>query len=402
MRVVLAVLALAVVVCVPVYAQDKNAAIEELKAKYEAKILELQKQFEAELAAVAAGQPVEKPAPAKPKWYDNIIINGYFQARYHAREYDAVPASVSPGFVANPNLKAEQDDFELRRLYINAIAPFNNKTQAVVTWAGVGPNFRSGNALSSETDWANIFVDYMPNKEWTFRIGQAPTWFGIDTCESSSCRFTPERWAASEGVPEVGLRGLWFGGPWDRGVYAINDQRYKSPDKTGFRTSLSITNGNFRSQDDDSHKDIAVDTTYFAKWGQIGAGWLDGQFAGDDRDAIGFNFRILPGAFCDDHLGFQGEWLDGRWDATGSGMAHDLDGFYLQGSWHFDDHPGTAYLRYEEFDPNKDQNGDEFDALHIGYIYDLTKMDKITVEYSMGELGNYDHNDFILQYQRLL
>ena len=175
MRVVLAVLALAVVICVPVYAQDKNAAIEELKAKYEAKILELQKQFEAELAAVAAGQPVEKPAPAKPKWYDNIIINGYFQARYHAREYDAVPASVSPGFVANPNLKAEQDDFELRRLYINAIAPFNNKTQAVVTWAGVGPNFRTGNALSSETDWANIFVDYMPNKEWTFRIGQAPT-----------------------------------------------------------------------------------------------------------------------------------------------------------------------------------------------------------------------------------
>lgn len=402
MRVVLAVLALAIVLCVPVCAQDNSAAIDDLKAKYDAKIQELQKAFEAELAAVAAGQPVAKPAPAKPKWYDGLIINGYFQARYHARQYDAVPAApVTGGFAANPALGSEQDDFEIRRLYINAIAPLSNTTSAVVTWAGVGPNFRSGTALSSETDWANIFVDYAPNPEWTFRIGQAPTWFGLDTCESSTCRFTPERWAASEGIPEVGLRGLWFSGPWDRGLYVINDQRYKSPDKEGFRTSLSITNGNFRAQDNDSHKDLAFDTTYFAKWGQVGAGILDGQFAGNDREVIGFNFRILPGVICS-KLQLQGEWLDGRWDATNSGTAHDVDGFYLQPSYHFADHPGTAYLRYEEFDFNKEAAGNTFEALHIGYIYDLTKMDKITVEYSMGELGSADHNDFMVQYQRML
>ncbi len=123
-----------------------------------------------------------------------------------------------------------------------------------------------GRRLTSETDWANIFVDYRPAPEWTIRMGQAPNYFGIDGSEGSSGRLTPERFAASEGLPALGLKGLYFAGPWDRGVWIVNDQRAVTEDKTGLRTAFSVHNGNFRNQDDDNHKNISLDLEYFTQW----------------------------------------------------------------------------------------------------------------------------------------
>ncbi len=82
-----------------------------------------------ELADLAARLDAVEKAPAAKKWYDKIKINGYFQARFHARDYEE-PSTASA-------VSYDNEEFEMRRLYINIIAPFNKETMAVITWAGV-------------------------------------------------------------------------------------------------------------------------------------------------------------------------------------------------------------------------------------------------------------------------
>lgn len=339
------------------------------------------------LAAATAYAQAEEEAAAEPKaWYDNIRVNGYFQTRFEARSY--------------PDGYSDFDEFTVRRLYINVIAPFDNKTTAVVTWAGVGPEFREG----ANSDWANIFVDHRVAPEWNIRIGQAPTHFGIDTCESATCLFTPERWAAGEGKPGLGLHGLYFAGPWDRGLWVMYDTRPRpnvmvpSADNTGVRVVGSVHNGQFRDTDKDSDKNVSLDVTYFDEWGQAGVSWLDGTYTTgggvtDDRDAWNLNFRVYPGAFVR-NVGFQGEWLDGKWLGT------DRRGWYGQASYHLPDRPSIAYTRYQQFDPDTSVSDNKYKALQLGYKHEVTPLDEITVEYSLGDLGGDNANDLVVQYQR--
>ena len=363
-----------------------------LKARYDAAIKQLQEQFAAELKALSERvDKVSQPAaPAKKPWYDNILINGYFQARFWAREYDTTTN--------------ERDDFGIRRFYMNVIGT-NPKGQFVATYCGTGPDFRE-NAV---TRWENMFVEYWPNKELSVRAGLCPTFFGLDDAESSSWRLTPERAMVLEGSPTLGLVGLYPTGPSDMGVWVIYDDRPKprqgkpGPHNPGWRLDFTVHNGQFEKTDKDNYKNIGLDAEYFFDWGQAGASWLNGKFTRtptgaaspvtEDRKAFGLNFRVFPNTLVK-NWGFQGEWVDGKWYGT------DRRGWYGQASYHFPGSPNIAYTRYEEFDPNRAAANDRYEAWHVGYKYYLTPQDELTVEYTDGTLAHKDTNDLILQYQR--
>lgn len=336
-------------------------------------------------AATACAQTTGEAAAAPKAWYDNIRVNGYFQTRFEARDY--------------PDAYSDFDEFTVRRLYINIIAPFDDRTMSVVTWAGVGSGFRDG----ANSDWANIFVDHKVAPEWTVRFGQAPTHFGIDVCESATCMFTPERFAAGEGKPGLGIRGLYFAGPWDRGLWVMYDTRLRpnagvpSPDNTGFRVVGSVHNGQFRATDQDKDKNYSLDVTYFDEWGQVGASWLDGTLktgdSVDPREAFGLNARVYPGAFVE-NLGVQVEWLDGKW------LGADRSGWYGQASYHFPDFPGIAYARYEGFSGADSAGDEDYKALHMGYKHEFTPLDEVTGQFTFGDFAGEDANEIIVQYQR--
>ena len=383
MRALVPLLVLVVFLCGIAYAADFDESklspeAKALKAKYDAQIKKLQEDFQNELAKLAAGEPI---APPKTAWYDNIKVGGYFHAQFYARSYD------------NPAAR-DINEFDIRRLYVALAAPLGDTTTANLLWAGCGPNFRAGSGLTSTTDWANIFVDFKPAPEWTIRLGQAPTWFGIDVKGSSAVRLTPERFAGGEGLGNLGLLGLYFAGPWDRGLWVINDQRVHSEDKTGLLTVVSVHNGNFRNSDDDNHKNVSADLEYFTEWGQFGVSWLDGTFGGGDRNAVGVNLRLFPNVLVPD-WGFQAEYLEGEW------MGADKEAWYGQASYHFDKDPAIAYVRYEEFDPDTDIRDNAYSGLHVGYKYNLTPKDQVTLEYTKGEVGNDDADDMTVQYQRV-
>jgi hypothetical protein len=363
-----------------------------LKAKYDEALKKLQDDFAAELAALQARvDKVEKTsaAPAKKNWYDNILINGYMQMRYWARDYKST--------------NKELDDFGIRRFYMNVIAT-HEKGQIVATYAGAGSDFREG----ANADWENLFIDYRPKPEFNIRAGLAPNFFGLDACESSAPRLPPERALVAEGNTTLDLVGLYAYGPSDLGLWLMYDKRPKPhlttpiPNNPGLRVDFTVHNGQYEKTDKNNNKNVGLDVEYFTNWGQFGASWLDGKYTRtltggstvtEPRKAFGLNFRAYPNMLVKG-WGFQGEWIDGEWLGT------DRDGWYGQASYHFKSHPGVAYTRYERFDPNDSAAKDDYKGLHLGYKYNLTPQDQLTLEYCDGEVGDKTADDLIMQYQR--
>jgi len=324
-------------------------------------------------------------APAA-KWYDNITINGYFQTRGVLNDYDSNPSA--------------QDEFTLRRLYLNVIGKLDSKTTAVMTFARVGGS-------GTNTDWANMYVDWNFAPQYTFRMGQAGTQMGLDLSESSSVRLTPERAVVMEGNPALGIIGLYWTGPWDRGAWVMRE-----PDAGVCwqpRVAVGICNGQLRSGELDNGKVFSVDAEWKGTWGQAGVSWMGGKYtvpagttqanyavaggvpAGTyDRNALLINARMAPII----GIGAQAEY------ATGELFDMDFTGWYGQVSYNFKSHPGVAFARYEEFDPNTDVDGNSYKATHIGYTYNLTALDAVTAEYVIGELAGVDNNCGTLQWQR--
>lgn len=379
-----------------------------LKAKYDAQLQKLQADFTRELTELKArvdkveGKPA---APAKKAWYDTMTVKGYVQARYQARQYDSNLAAV--------------DEFMFRRLYLALVAPLSNKSKAVVMWEGAGPTMNSG----AYSTWADLYADYNVTPNWTIRMGQGPTFFGLDDHEGSSVRPTPERAVAFEGNSNLKIRGICYLGPWDRGAWAIYDTRPK-PTAEGWRAVLGCINGQFREPDVSSGKTWTADVEYYGDWGQAGVSWIDGKhtstMAGspapkfsDDRKAWGLNVRVNPKV----NWGFQAEYINGTWASISTATkATDTKGYYGQLSYAFDNSgeplPDAlmfgkmrqmGYVRYERFDPGNDGTSNPdfavYKGIHVGYKYRLTNLDDVTLEFNKGKLGDKKADDLVFQYQ---
>ncbi len=348
-------------------AQDIDAKLQELDAKMQ-EMEELKQDLEA-----LRGELEAAPAPAKPSWADRVSINGYFQTRYTARDW--------------PNA---QDDFSLRRMYINMIIKANERTNAVISWTRIGPD----PIATSSTDWCNVFVDYKLSDLWTTRIGQAPDWFGLETMQGSSARMALERarvleagLLADAGAPTQ-TPGLYFAGPWDRGIWFIRNPRGNEP-----QAIFGVMNGQFRGNDANTNKTVSVDLKWNRPWGQFGASWLDGEFTGaatNDRNALLGYARWDP---PDTRWALQGEYVEGEiW-------SNDIDGWYAQAEYAGATPGGTAFLKCEEFDPDDATAGDTYDAWHLGYAQWLDQNNEVTLQYTDAEVGTAGRDEVGLQWQ---
>lgn len=311
-------------------------------------VLDRLQQVESKQAAPAAA-----PAgPAAPKWSDKLTVNGYFQARYEARE-DA------------------RDDFGIRRLYVNFVGKLNDRTYGQVTL------FRGGIPGEPKVDLDYAFVDYKLSDLWNVRFGQWPNTFGWDDAESSSRRLVLDRFVAAEGLssrPErPGLRGVWFAGSSDRGVMFTRKGQGSVP-----TLNFELMNGNFRESDNNNDKTYEVDARFTQPWGIFGASYINGDYtsvnpdgtlgAETPRRALGLYLHTDPTPW-----GVQGEYIDGEL------FGHDIRGWYGQAAHCVG--KGTQFARYEWFDPQRDVSGDAYKALHLGYMYQLDANNRLTLEW---------------------
>jgi len=281
-------------------------------------------------------------------WADRISVFGYFHGRYMTYE--------SP---------SQEDGFEFRRMFITLQSVVNDRTTGIVTLSRVGPD-------DPNIDLYHGFLDYKINDQWNVQVGQVGTWFGLEGWESSSVRLPLERALILEGGP-----GFYFKGAPERGVWF----RRNPATPTEPVVVLGVCNGEFRASDVNTAKNVSIDLKWNQPWGMIGASWLDGTFTGPtpgavetDRSAVDAYVRLFPAPW-----GFQAEWADGEM------LGSDRDGWYMQGMYAFEDHPGTLFARWEEFTSASATATSEYEALHLGYEFKLDDNNELTVQWTDAE-----------------
>lgn len=357
-------------------AAHADAATDALKATVES----LQKQLtdavnrlkalEADKAAPAA-QPAVAPATPKPQWYDKVNLVGYWQARYEDRE--------APGAT---------DEFLIRRMYLGLVAKPNARTTAVVLLRHL--------SFAAAVDVEAMYVDYRFSDTWGVEFGRVCNKFGWDAWESSSKRLPFDRFAGLESYRPAGVRGLYFQGPTDHGVYLTHRPSANAPvwEPT---VHLGLINGNFLGAENNTNSTYSMDVRWNDRqsW-QWGVSYLNGRFTENvgtppapvtnDRRMLGLYVHRDPKPW-----GVQAEWVDGEL------FGSDVSGWY--GQFAYAHQNKTPYLRYEQYDPTEGQPGDMFEAVRTGCAWQMDKNNELTFEYMWAESGGVPVGQWGVQWQ---
>jgi hypothetical protein len=369
-------------------AAHADAATDALKATVES----LQKQLTDALnrlkaleAAQTAAKPAVEPAERKPQWYDKVKLTGYWQARYEDRK-NAV-GNFPPG-TWPPTPTEATDEFLIRRMYFGAIATPNDRTTAVLLFRHL--SFAAG------VDIEAMYVDYKLADQWNVEFGRVYNKFGWDAWESSSKRLPFDRFAGLEGYRNGGVRGLYFQGPSDHGLYLTH--------KPGASSSIweptvhvGVLNGNFLGAENNTGETYEVDLRWNDRKGwQWGTGFLSGDFTENvgtpavatttDRRMFGLYLHRDPKPW-----GVQAEWIDGEL------FGYDVRGWYGQFAYAVKD--ATPYCRYERYEPTEGVPGDTWEAVRLGCAWQLDKNNEVTFEYMWGERGDVDTGQWGVQWQ---
>ncbi|MHB8994976.1 MAG: porin [Armatimonadota bacterium] len=344
-----------------------RATVKQLSDQLKAVTDKLQ-ELEAKQAAPAAAPAAA--APAKENWYDKLAVTGYWQSRYEARE-------------------DTRDEFIMRRMYLHFAGNWSQDLKTLLTLSripsGTDPNIE---LEAAQVNWR--FAD-----DYSVTFGQIYNNFGYDTWESSAKRLPFDRWAAGEGVAgrpgRPGIRGLYFRGPADRGIYLARHAGGNEP-----TVIAGLVNGNYNMGDNDDNKALSLDLRFNRPGNtQFGASMLYGDYTDvvggvgvtQPRKALGLYFHTEPCPW-----GFQAEYLKGEM------FGADAEGFYGQVA-HNKGGKGTPYVRYEQFNQNENATGDTYTSLRLGYAYQLDKRNEFTFEYQDADAGPVDYGQLGAQWQ---
>ncbi len=331
------------------------------------------------LKAVLLGELGEGAPPAsvsKPSaWADKIVISGYFQNRYE---------HFSPGVGAGA---ANEDRFGMRRLYLNLLIKTGGRASGVLTFGSDGPNIRK-----TDTAWHNIFCDYKVTDTDTLRFGQGPNQFGLEAWQSSGRRLPFERSAVVEGGTRGKPAGFYFLGWNDRGLWWIHTPK----DRTRLpQTVVSVVNGSFLNDPLNNSRAVAVDLKWQPKWGMYGISWLNSTFTQPAAPNVVWHPRVPQGPFArnawDGYVRYvapndwavQTEFIGGRM------AGNSVRGWYGQLEKVLPNAPGTAFAKYEWYDPNTNDgmSSDIYRAWILGYAHQLDKNNRITAQGTWGKIG---------------
>ncbi|NLO72812.1 MAG: hypothetical protein GX100_01715 [candidate division WS1 bacterium] len=336
------------------------------------------------------GEGAPPPEVAKSSWAERVAIGGYFQGRFeHLQVSDGPPTN-------NP------DQFGLRRMYVTVLAKPNPRTQGVITWS------RDGGTSNAVTGWAQAYVDYSLGRSDKVRMGQAATWFGLETWQSSSARLPFERSAFVEGTGRGKPWGMFYYGPYDRGVWWIHTPQ---GDPWMPQVVVGAVNGAARiDRKFDDQITASVDLKWKPSWGMAGISWLDGETSIDYKgDALTDPFPPIAGRNALDAyiryeqpqcFAVQAEGM------TGTVLGHDVRGWCAQLEKPFRSTPGTAFVRYDQYDSGQMTSKAPFtevglyEAWTLGYAHQLDPNNRITLEMVTGaKWGSKDLNSSGVQWQ---
>jgi len=380
----------------PLPAADGNNVMtpEEIRAKcaeIDAKCAEAMQNIEALQKLKASllemlGEGAPPPAPKPSAWAEKVAISGYFQNRYEHFSSD----------VGSP--PADEDRFGMRRLYVTLVAKTSGRASGVLTFGSDGPNIKTTN-----THWHNIFCDYKVTDEDTIRFGQGPNWFGLEAWQSSGQRLPFERAAFIEGGSRRKPPGFYFLGWTDRGVWWIH-----TPKQQSWRPQavLSLVNGSFLNEPVNNGRAAAVDLKWKPSWGMCGISWLNSTFS-QPAPPNAWHPLVPQGPFArnawDAYVRYvqPNSWALQLEGVGGLLAGNSVRGWYGQLEKALPQAPGTAFLKYEWYDPARDAATNEavYRAWILGYAHQLDNNNRITAQWTWGKVGDLKPHEGGVQWQ---
>jgi hypothetical protein len=345
------------------------------------------------LAQLGEGAP--PPTAAAKPWNEKVAISGYFQNRFE--HFAGTSYSLTAPGHNGPKL---EDQFTLRRMYVNLLVHASDNATAVITWS------RDGGATLT-ANWANAYLDYKLSPTETVRFGQASTWFGLDEQQSSSQRLPFERAAFQDGGGRDKPPGLFFGGPYDKGMWWVHNPTAKNYASQP-QVILGVVNGAFREAvtAGDNSRTYSADVRFHPSWGTFGVSWLNGDFS---QSATAPTYSTVPtGPFARHAFGGfvryekPKSWALQSEIGGGVNMGHTFSGWYAQAEKMMVKCPGTFFTRYEEYEPNTDNAtnvSDMYKAWLVGYAHNLDANNKVTAQWTLGRRGGMDEDEAGLQWQ---
>jgi hypothetical protein len=392
MNVKLWIVAAALALCVPVFADDAQEADEPKKAEEAA-------------ATAAAEEPQEAEEPKKTpeeiasqvesmgealtemrnvvELLNRLKVSAYVQAQFvdDERSRDELAGSGTRNF----------DQFSVRRGRVKFTYQATPTSKFVVA-----PDFASS-GVSLKDAYVELTEPWTMWKH-TLTAGQFNWPFGFEIMYSSSSREVPERSRV--------MRTL-FPGERDRGVMLSGlglNERFS------YRVAIVNGTGTTSSSDLNQQKDLVGRVGYSFGALDIGAsGYTGKDLVATSTKATGVNFdkeRLgvdFQWATPLQGLGVRGEYIKGK-QAPSSGTtrprSHDVDGWYFYAIQNL----GTRHqfaLRLDEYDPDTEVAHNAVRTINPAYIFHWDAHSKVMASYEMIDTEGTDPDDnaFTLRYQ---
>ena len=289
---------------------------------------------------------------------EKLSFNGFLQGR----------------FAGGDNV---EEDFALRQAFLNIIATPTERSGLVLTLATFDPN--PPDHKSDDIIVFNLFAEYQISDEWSVRIGQVPTYFGLETWQGSADRVALERAAILEKARPytagADLNGFWWASPSDRGVWF----RRAGGGGSAPDIYLGVCNGQFRASDYNNKKNYSVDLKWTADWGQYGLSWFTGDYGVFDAETS--TWTETTRRACDVYGRVNtGPWAFQAEFATGKLLGSSRNGWDLQAERNMPGKPYMPFAKYEEFTNKLSPHNDTYDAIHAGLVWDVDARNELTFQ----------------------
>jgi predicted heme/steroid binding protein len=295
-------------------------------------------------------------------------ISGYMQVRWR-----------------DDNASTGKQEFLVRRTRVNVAGPVTARAAYRVEFQLDAKEGSKGPGSKVQTRTA--YIDYALGKGLV-RFGQHILPWGYELMESVPTLWTGERALFMDRL---------FPDQRDIGVLYEYRKSPKSPQyDVGLYNGTSInTSDNNEAKNLMARVDFPVRNGTFAVSGYVGK---NGEGVSEtDQDRYGASARFSwPGGTT-----FLGEFV------TGKDLGNDVQGWYAQvGHPLTDRQPNLLFVKYDEYDENRDAADDGFRRWSLGYWYQLDEATRLTLVHELrdagpafSELTKWDGNATYLQLQ---
>ncbi len=214
-----------------------------------------------------------------------------------------------------------------------------------------------------KVDLRDAYIDRLgPDDAWYIRAGQTKVPVMYEVLESSSVRLSPERTAVARAS---------FPGERDVGILF-----HTAPETwRGASLDLGVVNGQGRNKNDaNNHKDLLARLLGPLGQGTGYVGYYTGEYTsgGVTTDKV----RLAAGVEQDyGTVAVRGEYV------AGENLGLDMAGWYGQVSCTPRGGPNTFFVRYDQYDEDRDVSDTTFKRTTVGWEHKLDKKTRLTLAY---------------------